>query len=754
MKKILLSASGTAALAASLALVVAPPAHAQETTATPGVAASASNDESIVVYARKRAEQLQDVPVSVTAFSADDLAQQHATDLLALQGVPNLFVQDFGLFPGSGSFTIRGITTGAALETSFEQAVAVNVNGVANNRANGSIADFYDIESLSILRGPQGTLFGKNTTAGVVDIRTRRPSGDFGYNAALTIGDFGLHEVEAGVDLPLVEDRLALRLALKTTAREGYYANCTAVGACNNEDVASVDHLSYRGTLQFTPDPSLTWTVFASQDRYRDGTGSQFRRDRPGFVFYSLLGTDNIGGFGNSDYLTNNGVTATNGPFQNDFDRFAITNEIVKDFSGVSLTSVTGYQTTESATDVDADGSPIVGLQVHLDEDFSQFSQELRLNNVEDARFNWVAGVFYSMAEYTNNDVQALDANLLGLGPFVPGTVVIPLAGRDHQEATSYAVFAEVDYDVTDRLTVSVGGRYTWETKEFETSPNGTLPATSGVRSDNWDFFTPHVGANYRVNDDFLLFANWSRGTKSGGFNGRASSFSTVGPYAPETVDSYEVGFKADWFDGQLRTNFTVFDAIYSDKQFPVNRLSPPGSPVPFELVIANDANIETRGFEAEITWLPTDQLTLNLDVGYTDAFYTEFFADLAGTGTPIDNSNQEVVFVADWNGRLHGAYEVPLGNGSSLTFDAAYNYRSDMEADAINDPANHIESLGTVDLGLRWDSGEHPYSVLLWARNVTDEQQYVVTFNNGPIGSIGFLNPPATVGLTLTIHD
>ena len=328
-------------------------------------------------------------------------------------------------------------------------------------------------------------------------------------------------------------------------------------------------------------------------------------------------------------------------------------------------------------------------------QDYEQFSQELRLTSDLKGPLNFVAGAYFFRAEYNLDPASATIFSLIPAQLF-----------SAHQVAEAYAIFADGTYDVIDDLTLSVGGRYTWERKSFDTVHiiEATGPFVSDAKA-SWDKPTWRVSLDYRFTDDVMTYVSYNRGFRSGGFNGRATTFLTATtPYDPETVDSVEVGLRSDWFNNRLRFNLTGFYAEYKNQQVEIIRASGTAT----ETLVENAAKSTHKGVELEIVAIPFDNLTLRSAVGYLDAAYKEFFTTNQ-MGDLIDVSDTAQVRRApDWTVSIGADYFIPLGNGGELVFNALFYWVDDYTTTPFINPDRPtigvIEDYATVDFSLSYN--------------------------------------------------
>lgn len=710
---------------AALAAIGASPVMAQETAGSEGPAAEV---EDIVVTAQRREQRLQDVPLAVSAFSMESLEDGKVESLLNLDGkVPNVVLAPVGAYPFASAFYIRGLGY-ADVESSFEPSVGVELDGVYLSRNVGAVQDFFDIGGVTILRGPQGTLYGRNTIGGVVSVQSRRPSFDFGARAQATFGSNGRQELRAGVEGALIEDKLAGKFSFLTKTYDGYIKNY------DGRDMGAQDVTSMRGALLWTPTASFDATLIVDYTKDK-GTGTAFENaSLPSMV---------LPGFGEpADTDGDPFLSHVGDDIFSDLEALGVTLNANWDLGPVKLTSITGYRKTDTEVLSDFDGTPTPFMTVHRDETHDQFSQELRLASNTDGPLTYVVGAYYMTQEYD-----------IATGQF--GTVFgSPTAGSTiytQQKADSWAVFGQADYEVLPGLTVTAGGRYSKEEKTFTTQPLFYPNAETFEAS--FDDFSPKVGVSYKWSDTLMTYAQYSRGFRAGGFNGRAGSFLAVGPYDSETVDSYEVGVKSDLFNRRLRLNAAIFTSDYQDMQQSVQQLIP-GTLIN-QTLVANVGAATISGFEAEATALLTDVFTISASVGYLDASYDEFMADLGDGLGVIDRTYLPMPYAPKWSNSVTFNYKDDFDFGR-VTAQASVRHMTDMYTsfstlNATTDLTMR-QSNTVVDGSLSLELPDGRWRVSLWGKNLTDELVINNTFGVGNLLASRVYQPPREIGVDLSL--
>jgi iron complex outermembrane receptor protein len=702
-------------LAAAIAAALPAPALAQGEPAALG---------EVLVTARKREESLQDVPGAVSAFSEETLERIGAVDSTSLQGaVPNLnIVQGRGSSNATNIF-IRGVGQPDALQT-FDPAIGFYVDDVYYSRIRGTQLDLFDVERIEVLRGPQGTLYGKNTIGGAMRVFTRRPGQEPYRMVQATIGDYDQLEGRISVSGPLT-DTFAAGIALYSAQRDGYVENPVTGEDYNDRDVQA-------GRLALAWDPGDTVSVDWSFDYTREDNALVL--GQPINTLTTLFGVPIIvlppdvpefdftatptPGLPNSTELTHRGTSL----------------DVVWSASeAFQFRSITAYRELENTDYVDIDATSIETGDVLVDVEQDQLSQEFQGTWTRD-RVTVVAGAYYLKENIASHQEAFADDLLTGPGGFTFLRTV-----DDDLELTSWAAYANASFAVTDRVNVTAGLRYTDEKKDyarttstFSTFPGLTLdPAFAFMIDDSWTDTSPMLSVDFQASEDVLLYARAARGFKSGGFNGRANNPGEQAPYDPEELTSYEVGFKADWLGDTLRMNAAVFFNDYEDFQARVSGLAiDPGTGLPSpELTVLNAGKLESSGAEVELSFKPAAATLLEAQVGYLDAEYKDF-DDARFTGFGGSRAFQEPAFSPEWTGRLGASHEFSLGGSGTLRLAGSARFRSRMALSVDNTLTNsstEIEGLfqddyWVYDASLLWTAPGGRVSAGVYGRNLGDE--------------------------------
>jgi iron complex outermembrane receptor protein len=702
----------------ALAAVLTTPAFAQSTEATSRPSAQAAQSSSvpgdIVVTARRRAENLQDVPVAITALTGATLQERNITDVSALDGIaPNVKVVE------SNSNTTTYIQIRGSVTTNpnpgYEPAAAMYVDGVYIGKAVGSTIDIADIDHIEVLRGPQGTLFGRNTLSGAINIITRKPSGEFGGMLKVGIGNYGRHVAQGSVDLPAFGD-FSVKLAGLWSERNGYLKTRADPFGIVPGSTPTVKRLgdeksrAMRAAIRYAPSKDVVFDYTVDFNRMRNtpgqgtlqgvGAGGIFDPASPVYSGVPLSLYVQTGKRPHENYATAavdgaklfEGVKSWTHTFTGTFEVGATT-----------IKSITAYRDLEWQQSLDLDASPLPLAAAGSDLDYWQFSQELQASG-KVGRVNYTGGLYYFRDHGGSaNPQQFFGTTLVNDAVF---------------KTRAYAVYAQVDWNppiLNDKLTLTAGYRYSDERKTVRrfASAGGfvTIPADTRAAK-TFTGSTPTFIAKYDITDDFNVYAKYSQGFKSGGFSTDASTPATaITPYDPEIVKSVEIGSKLRLFDGRLRINAAAFFDKHNDQQIAVFTPTSAG----FVTLTTNDARSKIKGFELEVQATPTNGLLLSANVGRTDAKFTEFFAFVGG---PNVAATQAFAFVPRWV--ASGTADVTVVDRESLKVNVAL--------DVLHNGKNATLSYST-------DPAVNPniYATLADAQTVLDGR---LTFSRIPVGS------------------
>lgn len=728
----------------------------------------------IVVTAQKRAENMQNVPISVSAVAGEQLANMQVTTLQALQGsVPNVQIDNFANTPNNAVFTIRGIGV-IEPDPYAGNTVSIVVDGVPQFFSMGALLDMYDVERVEILRGPQGTLFGANTTGGVVNVVTKQPSGQFGGYLKAMAGNWNRFDISGAVEAPIVKDLLSLKIAGIHTQRKGWVTN-----VYDGSDMGSKNIDAVRGQLLFTPAPNVKMTLQGEYVAARNGAPIVVNGALPGEANYVAPGVNYNGSVlpmyqspclpagsrckaPDKYYSGNNEVP----DISNMNTYFGIFTTEISDTALGDITSITGYKKFDLFEYTDQDGSPKTNNATRRRTEGWQFSQELRSAFKLNDAITGVAGLFYLKTHYDHYQMYHLDFAAPGLAQY----------NMQDQATESASAFLQTYFQVTDRLKLQGGIRVTHDrirarstldyamnlppltSDDFAVAPGigdlNTVPHqidTGGRKS--WNNVGWKLGADYEIGPNQMVYASWARGFKSGGFTGRIGVVQDGDtPYGPEKVNTFEAGIKADLLDRRLRVNLAAFYTNYRDMQV---------AQIYFDSAtnvqgnrILNAAKAEIKGFELEVQAVPVDGLTLRGSLGYLDTKYKQFlYFDPVSTAI-YDLKGEALQNAPKWAATVGANYTLNLSGGSKVVADISYQYTSKKYYTAIlNTPRSEIQPTHYVDALLAWHAPGDRFQIGLWGKNLLDKRYISTSYDSPGYAALVGYAPPRQYGASVTYN-
>lgn len=735
--------------------------------------------EEVIVTATKRGEtSLQDAAISVSAVTGgviEDSGIRHVEDLQAY--VPNLVVGDSADTPGDAVVTIRGIGT-QILSIGADPSSSVHTDGVYNSRPGTIFSEFLDVERVEVLRGPQGTLYGRNSVGGTINIIHKMASYEPEVKVLAEVGNLDGYRGVVSVNGALVEDTLAGRFAFSRRARDGWITNQVDGDKYGEETVNA-----FRGALLWDISDTAQLVVKTDwSDKDTDnrpakllGTGE----DPDDGALSAQLLADNGALPTAADWYAVNQNTTLGKPYR-DQDDFGISAELTIELGNYTLTSLTGYRSHESEYLNDTDLTSLDLVNDFLETESSQFSEELRLASNFDGRVNFQASLFYMEDDAELNIFSDLNAGnhplaaqfFLGFPPTDTSEILVPILQENTTKAM--AVFGEIYVEITERLRLTLGGRYSDEEKDFSDGTQASLVTDSGTisffpgdvmvqfpgkgvagvipvnrnsASDSWSKFTPKVVLEYSASEDVLYYFTYAEGFKSGGFDARVAVPGDNTPaFEPESVDNIEIGAKATLWGGRARVNTAIFRMEYTDQQITfVDNES--GLPV---VTTSNAGESRFQGLEFEGELLLTDNFKAGLGLAFLDAEYityaTERDGDLSGL-TPRD--------APEWSLNTFLDYRVPLAAGGELLFHLDGSWRDDnVQRASVNSDNQHIiDAYSLWNTRVTYTTGNGDWSVSLWSNNLFD-QEYEVSKVDQPFGRHQvYLGMTRTFGATLKMH-
>jgi iron complex outermembrane receptor protein len=728
--------------------------------------------EEVIVSARKRDESLQDIPLSVSVRSGEELDDRMDFRVQEiLRSMPNVTTEVQN--PRQTSIAIRGLGRSPAND-GLESSVGIFVDGVYLGRPGMVITDLIDLERFEVLRGPQGTLFGKNTTAGALNVSTRMPSPEPEASIEANRGNHGFAQIKAAASGSLVADRLAFRLNAFDTNRSGFVHGDTV-----QKDLGEFDRHGARGQLLWTPNKSASVRVIADYSAQDE--------DGPGFVLVDAGTVLQNGAQRPNNFLDRSaraGYTPSIDPFARRSDADAV-QRMTTEQAGVSmqvdvpmgahrLSSISAYRKWNFRPQGDGD---LTALSIFPQSGAAvrdrQVSQEIRLASPTDTPVNYVAGLYLFSQRLTSEltqiyGIDAADFMQQGLAPSALDGFEVHTHGDPRTD--SHALFAQVTWRPNSFVELTGGLRWTSEDKEARITriswggaslAIGDAAAQSArerlgaafltdVESSE-DFTSALLSASVHISADSMTYFSVSHGAKSGGINVAVVPAGVPQVLEPETATSYELGFKSQWLDRRLLVNVATYWTEVDDYQATLRDRSRNIG------YLTNVGSVRSRGLEFESLYKPTHGLRLSLAAGWIDATYTDFRSapcPLETPGPSCDLTGRRVVGAAPWTVTAGFNYELPIRAGSLQPFIAAEYHRS---ASYMFDLSEYtrVEEYGVANASLGIEAGDQRWRVTLWARNLFDADYYTTLATAGAFGSgatFGAVADPRTYGLSLRL--
>lgn len=703
--------------------------------------------EEVIVTARRRAESLQDVPISITAFGGESL---QAANVVAIEEVgrltPGLFFQFFD--DTRPSAFIRGLGS-RQFDAGSDGSVGMFFDEFYLSRFSGQMTGLFDLDRIEVLKGPQGTLYGRNTIGGAVNIISAAPTTEPSAYIEGQYGNFDQLRIEGALSGPIGGEQLTGRISFLRHERDGHLKNLTSGTELQGEDTIAV-----RGKLQFQPSDALKATLTAEYNS----------SDRPG-----TQGEPIVGVFSARPGITLVKTADRRSEFFNADSRFdrelmTLIGRVEWNTGPLTVTSITGFRDSDLAEFRDLDSTRFDTIGQDTVEESQTFSQEIRFSSSPggaltfDDRLDWLLGLYYFKEDTDRLDrfpfgpdsaiasiIRSFDT--LGVpAPILPGVDTFNEDFSNQVDVESLAAFAQATFDLTERLSITGGLRWTRDEKDAVISGDTTRPGLPPIFADfavsrgpSWKSLDPKVTIDYRLNPETLLFFTYTEGFKSGGFQFAAFNPEAAGVvFEPEDLTAFEVGFKSDLWDGRMRLNASAFLYDYENQQLPRIVLLPGGS---FAQVITNAAQSDISGIEIDWSVTPLDGLLLSAGYAYLDAEYDEFVfnAALDFSGNRMPRSPEHSYFVS-----LNYARAIGAGEGF---FHADWSWQDDIffEFDEGATVGTEEDAFGLLNLEVGYEFDR--WRLSLWGKNVTDKTYRSSVLNFGG-NTIEFLGQPRTYGV------
>lgn len=701
------------ALPCGLMLTVSSAALAQGAGA--GRGADNVDDDIIVTASKTGSTRLLDTPLAVTAFSADMLSETGVKDVRDLMSMtPNLQITQNG---ASAQVYIRGVGSNNTAAGS-DPSSTMHLDGVYLARPTAYLGNFLDVERIEVLRGPQGTLYGRNSVGGTVNVISRKPGNDFAAKAQLTYGNYDFLRGEAYISAPIVTDKVAASLSVLGSRRGAYLKNVVP----NVGNVDTERTFSTRGQLRFTPSAPLEILLRADYTHSDDSVG--------GYVKTLATTADPVANALLGDFRK----VAVNIRPVNDRTQWGVSGEVNYDLAAaLQLKSLTAYREGKSLSSADTESTSLNVRRTDGDERQHQFSQELNLTGK-------TGGLSYIVGLYYFDELIALDTSVTTFATATRSNFT------PRVETSAIAAFTQGTLALSDAISVTAGIRYTRERKDFDQTatmfsvttglPLATYPRSYSTRG-TYKAWTPKVGIEYRPTDGVLVYASATKGFKSGGFN-----FASANPaqgFDPETLWSYEAGAKFDLLDRKLRLAATAFHYDYKDLQ--VQSFLTPGV-----VDITNAADARVKGIEVEAEARPAQWLRFGATLAYLDAEYENYPDALKAGNVPFDASGNSLNLSPKWAYTLYSQFDVEVGGGSAFGR-VEFNHRTRQYFTAANEGIDQQAGYGLLNLSLGYTFADSRFQIVAFGRNMTDKEYVTSTITSLVTGRIG---DPRTYGLRL----
>lgn len=742
--------------------------------------------EEVLVTAEKRSQNIQDVPLSVAAIGGNDIRVGKVTGLndIAMK-VPGVAFNQFNV--GEPRIYIRGIGNSSDSAAS-DQAVGVFLDEVYIGRTGGVGFDLFDLERIEILRGPQGTLYGKNTSGGAINIVTSRPSQEDEVRLSASAGNYGMTNFQGMVNGGIT-DAISGKLVAQYQQRDGYGKNVitedqiTTLGDLSNsryigksigaagsgDELDDADKRAVRGQLLF--DLSDTMNLLVGGDYSRDKSNGTCRHLQN--LDDAVQGLGAFWELGMSDkYKNDDRNCSTQFNVDQKRDISGLMARFEWDLGWADFLSISAWRESDYNFVDDLTGIPLLDLTAPspagvplppgswtppenvvngVDENASQYSQEFRLTGSQDS-LDWVAGAFYMEEDVDRKEEYYTQYNTLLQGGFGLAGIGDVLFTQKNK-TTSAALYAQVDWHFTEQWTLTYGGRYSYDKKQITQDaidlmgggvPTGVplilpeFPAPVKAH-DDWSDYTNKVSVSYQPNDDIMLYATYSQGYKSGAFPSQANLPEVAAtPVDPETVDNYELGMKSTWWDNRIQFNVTLYDMDYSDLQvFELNsRL----------LLVLSSAQATSKGVDVDFNIALMENLTLSTSYNYSDATYDEY----TSSGGDVYDGN-DMVYAPNQAYAVDLDYRYDIGSAGALDFNVSYNWKDDYYTSPSNAEKTKQDAIGLLGASITWSSSDESWSAAVWGKNLDDEQQIAsLIVDPTQITSESYM-APRTYGFTVT---
>ena len=766
-------------------------------TAAPAVPAADDSGDAgaltdIVVTATRKETRLQSTPVAVSVIGEAFRRTQNVITTRDLAGqIPGLYTAPSGITPLTNTFFIRGIGNSDPI---FDPTVGVYIDDVYLPRAINGMSDLTDVERVEVLRGPQGTLFGANSAGGAIRYVTRNPGDTFEARGDIGYGNYNTVDAHGYVAGALVPGRLAASVAIAHDQHDGYTWNPSQQRHVNNQDTSGG-----RMKLVFTPTSTLKITLAA------DGTIDHSQAAQYVATTYNPTNPalSNLGAITGGTFYSPSSLA----PYRANVS-YAGRYPINRSHSGglmarldytldphLALHAISGLRGFDQApVNYNNDGQnrlPYNAAQpraVDISDNYityrqHHFTQELQLQG-NWKRFDFTGGLYYLFENFSSDRIGYVTA----LPQSDTASPAAPFDQIANTRSRNYSAYLQANYHLTDKLTLTAGGRYIINHRAFtfrgvnddldgkaidpalypQVLTGGAIPAlgvnvaatqvnftnAAVLNAKTWRSFTPKAGLSYQISPTAFAFVDYAKGFDAGGFNNRALTLATALPYNPETVNTYEAGFKTDWFDHRLRINATGFYNDYSNLQTSVSAFSPISGT--YVSTRGNAPSAHTDGFELETSAQPTQNLTLAFNVTYLQTRYDDYAAPAYGTVPAYSYTGKQFAGQPQWQYFASATWSIPIERYGILELGASGNYETSHFSDTLNNVQYRIPAHGFANAFINFETKDQHWNFTLTARNLANEFNFTTltpigaAIKAGPYAGTlllqGAQNPPRTI--------
>ncbi len=714
--------------------------------------------EEVLVTAQRRSESVQSIPVAVSAFTSetmDRMAVSETMDIARL--VPNFIAQNNTGLGTANVYSLRGLNNTESIAT-FDPPVGTYIDDFFIQRQNANNYALFDIDRVEVLRGPQGTLFGRNTTGGAVRMILAEPDDEFGGDFGLGFGAFGKLTARGTVDIPASED-FRLKLSAYYVKDDGFVDNLTT----GENDLNFEDNKGVRAAWAWDINDNLSWDASLT---YIDNEHANMFNFEQGGDRFTRTGLTEAGSPVRDLVLGDKGDL----PLGNSTDSLHFTSKLGFPTRFGDVEILTSYLTLDQEFLLDFFEGPFQsgGFTIANESGHDQFTQEFKISGTTaGGDIDYVAGLFYFDEDNETDFAQIFNLGAIGL--FLPGGFPLIQYDRILDNTTqSWAVYGQWDWRFKEDWTLTVGARFTDEDKDFGVRDNGN-PAAGAIINNvdllaagvpltqNESQFTPRIAIENQLNEDLMWYGSITTGFKSGGWNARSTSAGSLQPFAAEEVTNFELGLRSEWMDNSLRVNLTAFKADVENFQLPSGFVNDAGA---IEFLTRNFADLDTQGLEAEVLWLPTEGLTLFANAGLLDSEYSNLDPSIIvqqdncrtnglqcaqGIVNPVGDI-ADPVRAPEYQLTIGGWYDFRLGNSMILTPSVSVTDYGEHNVGTAGEDVGLIDGYTLLNGSLTLQHEPGDWQLSLECDNCTDRLQVVSVLAGFP-----YLQDPKTWQLNFT---